>query len=85
MCRKGLEKVMGALLKQEKFLLLAIIAMFVAYPLEHVLLGNGQVVALVSGLALVGFIVCASMRVAHHRVRITPRCSRKRSVTPTGR
>ncbi|KPW14208.1 CpaA protein [Pseudomonas ficuserectae] len=66
MCRKGLEKVMGALLKQEKFLLLAIIAMFVAYPLEHVLLGNGQVVALVSGLALVGFIVCASMRVAHH-------------------
>ncbi|EGH20360.1 cpaA protein [Pseudomonas amygdali pv. mori str. 301020] len=57
---------MGALLKQEKFLLLAIIAMFVAYPLEHVLLGNGQVVALVSGLALVGFIVCASMRVAHH-------------------
>ncbi|KPW97339.1 CpaA protein [Pseudomonas amygdali pv. mori] len=61
-----MEKVMGALLKQEKFLLLAIIAMFVAYPLEHVLLGNGQVVALVSGLALVGFIVCASMRVAHH-------------------
>ncbi|MCI3943611.1 Sodium/calcium exchanger membrane region [Pseudomonas syringae] len=57
---------MGALLKQEKFLLLAIIAMFVAYPLEHVLLGNGQVVALVAGLALVGFIVCASMRVAHH-------------------
>ncbi|WP_024670287.1 calcium:proton antiporter [Pseudomonas tremae] len=57
---------MGALLKQEKFLLLAIIATFVAYPLEHVLLGNGQVVALVSGLALVGFIVCASMRVAHH-------------------
>jgi len=57
---------MGTLLKQEKFLVLAIIAMFAAYPLEHVLLGNGQVVALVSGLALVGFIVCASMRVAHH-------------------
>ncbi len=57
---------MGALLKQEKFLLLAIIAMFVAYPLEHVLVGNGQVVALVSGLALVAFIICASMRVAHH-------------------
>ncbi|RMM05789.1 putative Calcium/proton antiporter [Pseudomonas syringae pv. maculicola] len=66
MCRKVLEEVMGTLLKQEKFLLLAIIAMFVAYPLEHVLLGNGQVIALVSGLALVGFIVCASMRVAHH-------------------
>ncbi|KPZ27872.1 Sodium/calcium exchanger membrane region [Pseudomonas viridiflava] len=57
---------MGALLKQEKFLLLAIIATFVAYPLEHTLLGNGQTVALVAGLALVGFIVCASLRVAHH-------------------
>ncbi|WP_122581272.1 calcium:proton antiporter [Pseudomonas viridiflava] len=57
---------MGALLKQEKFLLLAIIATLVAYPLEHTLLGNGQAVALVAGLALVGFIVCASLRVAHH-------------------
>ena len=57
---------MGALLKQEKFLLLAIIATFVASPLEHTLLGNGQTVALVAGLALVGFIVCASLRVAHH-------------------
>ncbi|GFM68081.1 calcium:proton antiporter [Pseudomonas cichorii] len=57
---------MGSLLRQEKFLLLAIIATFVAYPLEHVLLGNGQTVALIAGLALVGFIVCASLRVAHH-------------------
>ncbi|MBX8531164.1 calcium:proton antiporter [Pseudomonas cichorii] len=57
---------MGSLLRQEKFLLLAIIATFIAYPLEHVLLGNGQTVALVAGLALVGFIVCASLRVAHH-------------------
>jgi Ca2+:H+ antiporter len=57
---------MGSLLKQEAFLLLAIVAICVAYPLEHWLLGSGQVVALVSGLVLVGFIVCASMRVAHH-------------------
>ncbi|MBX8535054.1 calcium:proton antiporter [Pseudomonas cichorii] len=57
---------MGSLLRQEKFLLLAIIATFVAYPLEHMLLGNGQTVALIAGLALVGFIVCASLRVAHH-------------------
>ncbi|GFM86260.1 calcium:proton antiporter [Pseudomonas cichorii] len=57
---------MGSLLRQEKFLLLAIIATFIAYPLEHVLLGNGQTVALIAGLALVGFIVCASLRVAHH-------------------
>lgn len=57
---------MGPLLKQETFLILAIIATAIAYPLEHVLLGNGQVVALVAGLVLVGFIICASMRVAHH-------------------
>ncbi|MEG5265289.1 calcium:proton antiporter [Pseudomonas sp. JDS28PS106] len=57
---------MGSLLKQETFLILAIIATAVAYSLEHTLLGNGQMVALVAGLVLVGFIICASMRVAHH-------------------
>ncbi|MGV6394551.1 calcium:proton antiporter [Pseudomonas caspiana] len=57
---------MGSILKQEKFLLLAIIATFVAYPFEHFFLNNGQGVALTAGIALVGFIVCASMRVAHH-------------------
>ncbi|MCO8166151.1 calcium:proton antiporter [Pseudomonas sp. 21LCFQ010] len=57
---------MGSVLKQEKFLLLAIIATLGAYSLEHWLLGNGKTVALVAGLALVGFIVCASLRVAHH-------------------
>src|SRR5476649_188767 len=57
---------MGSVFKQEKFLLLAIIAAFVAYPLEHWLLSNGQLVALAAGIALVLFIVCASMRVAHH-------------------
>jgi Ca2+:H+ antiporter len=54
------------LLKQEKLLLLALLAVFVAYPLEHWLLGSGQIVALVGGLVLIGFIVAASMRVAHH-------------------
>ncbi|MFC6336786.1 calcium:proton antiporter [Pseudomonas sp. CCM 7891] len=53
-------------LKQEKFMLLALIAAIVAYPLEHWLLHSGQVVALVGGLTLIGFIVMASMRVAHH-------------------
>lgn len=57
---------MGSILKQEKFLLLAIIATFVAYPFEHFFLNNGQGVALAAGIALVGFIVCASLRVAHH-------------------
>jgi Ca2+:H+ antiporter len=57
---------MGTVLKQEKFLLLAVIAAFAAYGFEHALLGNGHAVALIAGMALVVFIVCASMRVAHH-------------------
>lgn len=57
---------MGNLIGQEKFLLLAVIAACVAYPLEHALLGNGHTVALLAGIALVVFIICASMRVAHH-------------------
>jgi Ca2+:H+ antiporter len=57
---------MGSILKQEKFLLLAIIATFIAYSFEHWFLNNGQGIALAAGIALVAFIVCASMRVAHH-------------------
>ncbi|WP_295470711.1 calcium:proton antiporter [uncultured Pseudomonas sp.] len=57
---------MGSVIKQEKFLLLAILAAIAAYPLEHQLLGHGRTVALIAGLALVAFIVCASLRVAHH-------------------
>jgi Ca2+:H+ antiporter len=57
---------MLTLLKQEKFLLLALIATFIAYPLEHWMLHSGQPVALTAGLVLVAFIVIASMRVAHH-------------------
>ncbi|QVN02360.1 calcium:proton antiporter [Pseudomonas rhodesiae] len=53
-------------LKQEKFMLLALIAAIAAYPLEHWMLHSGQVVALLAGLALIAFIVMASMRVAHH-------------------
>ncbi|MGY4815007.1 calcium:proton antiporter [Pseudomonas chlororaphis subsp. piscium] len=53
-------------LKQESFLLLALLAALVAYPLEHALLNSGQGVALICGLVLIGFIVAASMRVAHH-------------------
>jgi Ca2+:H+ antiporter len=57
---------MGTILKQEKFLLLAVIATCLAYPFEHQLLGHGHTVALIAGIALVGFIICASLRVAHH-------------------
>jgi len=54
------------LLKQETFLLLAVVAAVVAYPLESWMLHSGQPVALIAGLALIAFIVAASMRVAHH-------------------
>ncbi len=57
---------MGAILKQEKFLLLAVIAACFAYPFEHEFLSHGHTVALIAGIVLVGFIICASMRVAHH-------------------
>lgn len=53
-------------LKEEKFLLLALLAAFVAFPVEHWLLTHGQGVALAGGIALVVAIVSASMRVAHH-------------------
>ncbi|MCZ7019270.1 hypothetical protein, partial [Salmonella enterica] len=53
-------------LKQEKFMWLALIAALAAYPLEHWLLHSGQMTALFGGLVLIGFIVMASMRVAHH-------------------
>ncbi|MBF6027901.1 calcium:proton antiporter [Pseudomonas sp. P115] len=53
-------------LKQEKFMLLALIAAIAAYPLEHWMLNSGQGVALLGGVTLIVFIVIASMRVAHH-------------------
>jgi len=57
---------MLTLLKQESFLLLAVLAAVVAYPLEHWMLHSGQPVALAAGLVLIAFIVAASMRVARH-------------------
>lgn len=53
-------------LREEKFLLLAVLAAIIAFPLEPALLNHGQGVALAGGIALVLAIVCASMRVAHH-------------------
>ena len=55
---------MLTILKHESFLLLAVIAACVAYPLEHWMLHSGQIVALICGLVLIAFIVAASMRVA---------------------
>ena len=49
-----------------KLLLLALLAALVVFPLEHWLLHSGQVIALAGGMALIAFIVMASMSVAHH-------------------
>ncbi|WP_047537116.1 calcium:proton antiporter [Pseudomonas sp. 11/12A] len=56
---------MLSVLKQETFLLLALIAAVIAFALEHWLLHSGQAIALTGGLLLIAFIVAASMRVAH--------------------
>ncbi|HEY9104239.1 calcium:proton antiporter [Chitinimonas sp.] len=57
---------MLALLKQEKNLLIAFGVALVAFPLEHAVLEAGQAVSLVVALLLVGTIILASLRVAHH-------------------
>ncbi len=54
------------LLKQETYLLLAIVLAAVAWPLEPQLVAHGHGVALLAGAVLVAAIVCASMRVAYH-------------------
>ncbi|WP_287029420.1 calcium:proton antiporter [Pseudomonas sp. UBA6310] len=57
---------MLALLKDEKLTLLAIVATIAAYALEGTLLDAGRGSALITAGVLIGAIVCASMRVAHH-------------------
>lgn len=56
----------AARLKDEKFLLLAVIVAIGAYAMEHALLEMGQTIALIGAAALVVTIVLASIRVAHH-------------------
>lgn len=57
---------MVALLLREKFLLLALLSTVLAYTFEHTLLAHGEVTALVVSGLLIGAILCASIRVAHH-------------------
>ncbi|KJH81650.1 MULTISPECIES: calcium:proton antiporter [Pseudomonadaceae] len=57
---------MLTLLREERFLLLALLAAVVAYVVEGSLLSGGRVVALTAVGALVLMIVMASIRVAHH-------------------
>lgn len=57
---------MLAVLKSERLLFAALVAAIAGFVLEHPLLEMGQVASLVGAAALVGAIVLASMRVAHH-------------------
>ncbi|MGR9171529.1 calcium:proton antiporter [Rhizobium sp. KDH_Rht_773_N] len=53
-------------LKEEKFLVVAVVVAVVAYLMEHAVMEAGQVIALAAAAALIVTIVLASMRVAHH-------------------
>lgn len=57
---------MLALVKRELFLIIAGLTAVLALPLEHMILESGQAASLVAGIGLVGIIILASLRVAHH-------------------
>lgn len=52
--------------KQERFLIVALAAGFVAYSLEHSVLEAGRTASLIAAVVLIGIIILASTRVAHH-------------------
>ena len=53
-------------LKEEKFLVVALLVGVIAYLCEHAVIEMGRGAALIAAIALVGTIVLASIRVAHH-------------------
>ncbi len=53
-------------IRQEKLLLIPILAAILALAVEHAVLGAGQVASLLGAAALIAAIVVGSMRVAHH-------------------
>jgi Ca2+:H+ antiporter len=53
-------------LKDEKYMAAALVVGVIAYAAEHDVMQKGQGAALIAAAALVGTIVLASMRVAHH-------------------
>ncbi|MEN3148316.1 calcium:proton antiporter [Neorhizobium sp. IRAMC:178] len=55
-----------SLLKQERFLIVALAAGVVAYSIEHSVLEAGQTASLIAAVVLIGIIILASTRVAHH-------------------
>lgn len=57
---------MWAIIRKETNLLIAVAVAALAIPLEHSLVHAGQAVSLIAAVALIGVIVLASLRVAHH-------------------
>jgi len=57
---------MWAIIRKETNLLIAALVAALAIPLEHSIVHAGQAVSLIAALALIGVIVLASLRVAHH-------------------
>jgi Ca2+:H+ antiporter len=64
---------MLTLLRRELALVLAAIALAVAWPLEHAILGAGQAASLAASIALIAAILFASVRVAHHAETLAER------------
>lgn len=55
-----------SLIRSERFLILAILVGLATFFVEHSLIEAGRTVALIGAAVLVGAIILASMRVAHH-------------------
>ncbi|EUB96449.1 sodium/calcium exchanger membrane region [Rhizobium sp. CF080] len=55
-----------SLLKQERSLIVALASGFVAYSVEHSVLEAGKTASLIAAAVLIGIIILASTRVAHH-------------------
>jgi len=54
------------LLKQERFLIVALVTCFVAYGAEHEILQAGKTASIIAAAVLIGIIILASTRVAYH-------------------
>ena len=64
---------MPSLLRRELALVLAALALVVAWPLEHAIVGAGQAASLAASIALIAAILFASVRVAHHAETLAER------------
>ncbi|MBV1774715.1 calcium:proton antiporter [Burkholderiaceae bacterium DAT-1] len=61
------------LIKQELHLLIAAVMAVIALPMEHSVLAAGQLVSLIVAMVLIGAIMLAALRVAHHAEMLADR------------